>query len=301
MQGGDAMGIDWDDLRLVTAIRDEGSAAGAARRLGIDQTTASRRLARLEHRLGLALFDRHERRLVARPPTEAIAADLEAVAATVERIAARLGDARSALTGTVTVSTVDLVATRMLAPALAGFRADHPGVRLVFDLDDANVSIAAREADVAIRLARPRADTALVKRLGDLAFGLYAPRDATDPARLPLAAYGPGLDHVPESRWLAANLGDVEIAFRADRGALLAEAIAAGHRGLLPRLVGDADARLIRLDTAVAPPSREIWSMVHPDRRSDRAVSAVVVWIETTIRAIGRAAVSRGRPPGSPA
>lgn len=280
------MRLDWDDLRLVAAIRDEGSSAGAARRLGIDQTTASRRLARLERVAGVPLFDRIDRRLVARPITEAIVGDLAAMAGAATRIAARLGDARSALTGTVTVSTVDLVAARILAPRLAAFRDAHPGLRLHFDLDDANVSLAAREADVAIRLARPTADTALVRRLGDLAFGFYAPRTAPDPDRLPLAAYGTRLDHVAESHWLARHYADVPVAFRADRGALLGEAIAAGHRGLLPRLVGDADPRLTRLDAGAPPPSREIWLMVHPDRRDDPAVAAVVTWIETAVRAV---------------
>lgn len=292
------MDLDWDDLGLVAAIRAEGSAAGAARRLGIDQTTASRRLARLEDVVGLPLFDRLDRRLVARPIVEAIAGDLDAVAATVGRIAARLGDARSALTGMVTVSTVDLVAAKLLAPGLARFHAAHPGVRLTFDLADANVSIAAREADVAIRLARPRADTARVRRLGDLAFGLYAPRDAADPSRLPFAAYGEGLAHVPESRWLARHFADAPIGLRADRSALLGEAIAAGHRGLLPRFVGDADPRLVRLACEAPPPSREVWLMVHPDRRGDPAVAAVVEWAADAVRAGLGGAVRTGTRPG---
>lgn len=280
------MRLDWDDLRLVATIRETGSAAGAARRLGIDQTTASRRLARLEREAGLPLFDRLERRLVARPIVEALASDLDAVATSVARIAARLGDARAALTGAVTISTVDLIASCILAPGLAGFRATHPGVRLLFDLDDANVSLAAREADVAIRLARPTGDTALVRRLGELSFGLYAPRAAPDPERLPLAAYGERLAHVPESRWLARWFAGAPVAFRADRGLLLTEAIAAGHRGLLPRLIGDADARLIRLDTEAPPPMREVWLMVHPDRRDDAAVAAVVDWVGTAMGAL---------------
>ena len=292
------MRLDWDALQLVAVLREEGSSAGAARRLGIDQTTASRRLARLEHDLGLPLFDRVERRLVARPITEGLAGDLAALAATVDRIAARLGDERSALSGTVTVSTVDMVAGRFLAPRLGRFRAEHPGIRLIFDLDDANVSIAAREADVAIRLARPTADTAVVRRLGDLAFGFYGPSDATEPERLPLAAYGDGLAHVPESRWLARHFPDESIGLAADRGELLLEAIAAGHRGLLPRVMGDADPRLVRLETAAPPPSREIWSMVHPDRRGDTAVAAVVEWVAEAVRTGLGAPLRRGRRPG---
>lgn len=280
------MALDWNDLRLVAAMRAEGSSAGAARRLGIDQTTASRRLARVEHELGLPLFDRIERRLVARPVVEAVVADLDAVAAIVARITARLRDERAALAGTVVVSTVDLVATRLLAPRLGEFRADHPGVRLEFELTDANVSLAAREADVAVRLARPRDDTALARRIGTLAFGFYGPRDGEDVDRLPLAAYGEALAHLPESLWLARHWPDAPVGLRADRAALLLEAVAAGHRAVLPRLVGDGDPRLRRLDGDEPPPAREIWRMVHPDRRADPAVAAVVAWIEASLRVL---------------
>jgi DNA-binding transcriptional LysR family regulator len=295
------MDLDWDDLGLVAAIRAEGSTAGAARRLGIDQTTAARRLARLEQGLDLTLFDRVERRLVARPVVEAVMPDLDAAASAIGRALARLRDERSSLAGHVVVSTVDLVATRQLAPRLAAFRDAHPGVRLTFDLDDAPVSLAAREADVAVRLARPRADTAIIRRIGTLDFALYAPADTDRPERLPLAAYGERLAHLPESRWLATHLAEVPIRFRADRAALLVEAVVAGHRAVLPCLAADADPRLTRLDVDEPPPSREIWLLVHPERRADRAVSAVVAWIEATIRESRASAVTRGRRPGSPA
>ena len=283
------MDLDWDDLRLVAVVRAVGTTAAAARRLGIDQTTAARRLARLERRVGLALFDRIERRLVARPVVEALTEELDRIAASVAWIAARFDDERAALGGRVVVSTVDLVASRLLAPALGRFRADHPGVRLEFDVDDANVSLAAREADIAVRLGRPGEDTALTRRIGALSFGFYGARDAADPGALPLAAYGAALDHVGESRWLAERFPDAPIVVRSDRAAVLAEAAAAGHRAVLPRLLGDGDPRLVRLDGDDPPPARELWLLVHPERRRDRAVAAVVGWIEASVAA--RAAV----------
>lgn len=277
------MAIDWDDLRLVAALRAEGSAAAAARRLGIDQTTAARRLARLERVVDLPLFDRRDRRLVARPVLEAIAEDLAGLAAGVARIEARLRDERSALSGTVTVSTVDVLAGRLLAPALAAFRAAHPGIRLILDVADANVSLAAREADVALRLARPRDDAARVARVGRLGFGLYGPAARADRDALPLAAYGDALAHVGESRWLAEWLPEAPIVLRADRVAVLVEAVVAGHRAVLPRFVADDDPRLARLREPAPIPDRELWLMVHPDRRRDRAVAATRAWIAATL------------------
>lgn len=281
------MNTDWDDLHLAKITAEEGSAAAAARRLGIDQTTASRRLARLERRLGIALFDRIDRRLVPRPALAAVAADLEAMADLARRGVGRLGDERQRLEGHVTVSTVDLLATRMLAPALAAFRAAHPGVRLTLDLSDTNVSIGAREADIAVRLARPQADTALTRRLGALDFALYGPAGGVETSDLPLAAHGERLAHLPESRWLAERFPRATIAFRADTAGPLLEAVAAGHLAMLPCFLGDRDARIVRLGGAEATLCREVWLMVHPDRRGDRAVAATVDWVtETLTRAL---------------
>lgn len=275
--------VDWDDLRLALVAAEEGSAAGAARRLGIDQTTAARRLARLEQILGLALFDRVERRLVARPALTAAIADLRVMVEAARRATARLADERHRLEGHVVVSTVELLATRWLAPALATFRAAHPRVRLTLDLSDANVSIAHGEADVAIRLARPSGDEALTRRLGALAFDLYGPAGHPAPETLPLAAHGDALARLPERRWLAEHLAAAPIAFRADTAAALAEAAAAGHRALLPRLLGDADPRLARLAPPADPPTREVWLMIDPERRRDPAVAATVAWIDETL------------------
>ncbi len=61
----------WADLELAQRIARAGTLSGAARALGVNQTTASRRLAALERRLGVALFDRVGGRLA---PTSALGA-----------------------------------------------------------------------------------------------------------------------------------------------------------------------------------------------------------------------------------
>lgn len=276
-------GFDWDDLHLLLAVSQAATLSGAARRLGVEQTTAARRLGRLEHRLGEVLFDRVDGRLRPRPPVAALGDDLVALGAAVDRIAARFRDDRSRLSGRVTISAVDLVATRLLAPALAAFRRRHPGVRLEIDGSDRNVSLARGEADVAVRLARPQDDAALTRRLGDLAFGFYGPAgdDGRDP--LPLAGYGAAQAHLPEMEWLATHRPDEEPSFRSNRIGAIAEAAAAGHRAVLPFVVGDADARLVRLSGIEPIVRREVWLVMRTERRRDAAVAATIDWIAATL------------------
>lgn len=275
--------LDWDDLRLLLAVSEAATLSGAARRLGVDQTTASRRLARLERRIGEALFDRVEGRLRPRPLVAALGGDLAALGAAVERIAARLRDDRLRLSGRVTISAVDLVATRLLAPALAAFRRRHPGVRLEIDGSDRNVSLARGEADLAVRLARPRDEEALTRRLGDLAFGFYGPAGDDGRAPLPLAGYGVSQAHLPETEWLATRRPGEEPSFRSNRIGAIAEAAAAGHRAVLPFLVGDADDRLVRLSGGAPIVRREVWLLMRRERRREAAVAATIDWIAATL------------------
>ncbi len=276
--------LDWADLQLLASIADEGTLAAAARRLGVDQTTASRRLGRIERAAGAPLFDRVDRRLVPRAALAARRGDLEVIAAAAERLVRSLRDESLRLSGRVSISAVDLLATNLLAPAIGGFRAAHPGVRLEIDTEERNVSLGAREADIALRLARPAADTALTRRVALLDFAFYGPSGDDGRGDLPLAAYGDRLAHLPERRWLAAHLPGVEIGFHANRAGALVEAVAAGHRAVLPTVVAASDARLVRLGGVEPVVSREVWLLVHPERRADPAVAAAIGWIETTLR-----------------
>lgn len=277
--------LDWADLQLLARIAEDGTLAAAARRLGVDQTTASRRLARIERAVGAPLFDRVDRRLVPRPALAARRDDLAAITAAAERVVRALRDERLRLSGRVSISAVDLVATDLLAPAIGRFRAAHPGVRLEIDTEERNVSLGAREADIALRLARPTADTALTRRVALLDFGFYGPAGDDGRSDLPLAAYGDRLAHLPERRWLAAHFAGVDIGFHANRAGALVEAVAAGHRAVLPTVVAGADPRLVRLGGVEPVVTREVWLLVHPERRDDPAVAAAVDWIDTTLRA----------------
>ena len=278
--------IDWDDLHLILDLAEAGTLAAVARRRGVDQTTASRRLTRLEERIGEPLFDRIERRHRPRPLALALMADLEAMAAAATRIDAKLDDDRLRLSGTVVISAVDLLATRVLAPAVAAFRTRHPGVRLEVDGEDRNVSLAAREADEALRLARPAADEALARRLGDLVFGFYGPAGDDGAADRPIAGYGEALDHVPESRWLATAFPGLLPSFRSNRIGAIAEAVAGGHRAVLPFLIGANDPRMTRLSGVEPVARREVWLLVRPERRHEAAVVAVIDWITATLRPV---------------
>lgn len=267
--------MDWDHLRFVLAAGRAGTLAAAARRLGVDQTTVGRRLAAAEAALGTRLFDRVEGRL---RPTAAGTAAL-ARAERMERAAAELDGAGDGSGGLVRLTAVPLLANRLLVPALPALTAARPGLRLELLAEPRNLSLTRREADLALRLARPEQGGAtLARRLGRLDYAVYGPR-RRGAARLPWIGYEEGLAHIPPARWLAAAEGP-RAALAVQDAETLWQAIAAGlGKSLLPCRLAEAEPAFRRLDPAVAL-TREVWLLRHADQRGEAAVEAAVAWLE---------------------
>jgi DNA-binding transcriptional LysR family regulator len=145
--------------------------------------------------------------------------------------------------------------------------------------DDRNLSVARREADLALRLTLPSDGELTARRLTGLGYGLYAAADkAEGDSRDRYVGYAEDHDHLPETGWLKqlAPLG--HIVFRSNSLRAQAEAIAAGTgRGLLPHYLarGYGTWRLLPCDVSrsqAAPAqvtlSRELWLLVHRDLRN---------------------------------
>ena len=268
--------MDWDHLRFVLAAGRAGTLAGAARRLAVDQTTVGRRLAAAEAALGFRLFDRVAGQL--RPTAAGLAA--LARAERMERAAAELlGEVTGEAGGSVRLTAVPLLANRLLVPALPALLAAHPGLRLELLAAPGNLSLTRREADLALRLARPeQGGGTLARRIGRLDYAVYGPR-RRGAARLPWIGYEPGLAHLPPARWLAAAEGPRAVLAVQDAETLWQALLAGLGRSLLPCRLADGEPRLRRLEPAVAL-SREVWLLRHADQRGLPAVEATVGWLE---------------------
>src|SRR5690348_1750374 len=116
--------MDWDDLRVIAAIRDHGTFAGAGSRLGIDETTVARRLARLQKTLGVTLFRAVDGVRKPTPQCEAILDRVDDIARHVAEIGS-LGKAASGASGQLRIATTNSLAEEIIAPAAAPFLARH--------------------------------------------------------------------------------------------------------------------------------------------------------------------------------
>jgi DNA-binding transcriptional LysR family regulator len=173
---------NWNDLRDLLAIKRGATITAAARLLSVDDTTVSRRLAALQVASGSTLFSRQpDGRLRLTASGDAIAQCAEVMERQVEVANESLGAGHGQYAGSVKLTSVPIVANRLLVPAIGKLLDRHPALQLELIPDGRDLSLSRREADLAIRLARPSTGGASVKarRIGTLQYSVYAPRSCS--------------------------------------------------------------------------------------------------------------------------
>lgn len=275
-------GIRWDDLELISEIVAGGTLSEAARRLGVDQTTAARRLVRIEARLGAALFDRIDRRLRPTPLLKTILPQLTAMSAVAEETDNHLRRSREEAAGSVRVSSVGLIHQAILGPALGSLAAANPDIEIDLMNEDRSVSFEGREADLAVRLGRGPEDNATIRRLGRLAFALYRPKAGASSGSI--VSYGREYAEMPEAVALSALRPGARVAARSNHLDILVEAAASvGAEVMLPTLMGDADERFSEVEGTRGTAFRDVYRLAHPERGKAPEVRAVARWIDAEV------------------
>lgn len=284
--------IDWNDLRHVLAVARHGSLSGAGRRLGVDQTTVGRRVQAAEQALGTRLFDRVEGRLIPTRACETALQHAERVEGNVVAILRGVSGQDQALAGAVRVTSVPGLINHLLAPRVGALLDRHPGLKLELISSSQNLSLSRREADVALRLGRPKKGAALIRRIATVEYAVYACASAAgNKNAFPWVTFDDSLAHLPEAMWIAKAMPDGESAAIkvSEIESIRALLAAVRCRSLLPCFIGDRDSRLTRLSGRAAPVSRDVWLMCHRELRRTARVSAVIDWIEDTcIRGLGK-------------
>jgi DNA-binding transcriptional LysR family regulator len=287
--------LDWGHLRFFLELSRTGSLSRAAQRLGVDRNTVARRVAALEEDLGLTLFERGPQGW-----TRTSAGDeLAQLASNVEEdvlALARHAEARDrALAGGVRLTTSSHLAAHLLVPEVPALRERHPGLVLEIVADQRPFDLTRREADLALRMGRPRDGGLVTRKLSDVAYSLYA-REEHPAARRGKADFSAddfvGLDETharsPQERWLARIGPGRRVVFRTNSTASLVEAVLRGVGvGVLPCYVAERHDGLVRID-GPEPLHHELWLLVHGDLRRSPRVKAVIEWVD--------ALVARARP-----
>lgn len=280
--------VNWDDLRIFLSVAQTGQLARAAHLLGLDATTAGRRLRRLEKTLGQTLF---EQRRDGQKLTEAGARLLvraEAVAATMRAVDSEAHAAYEP-EGVVRVSITEGFGASFVAEQLPAFAALYPRIGIDLVATSGFLSPSRRETDVAILLARPSKGPLVTRKLTDYGLGLYAAADylrAAPPIAAPsdlrdhaLIGYIPDLLPAPELDYLDEIAPGLAPRLRSSSITAQHRMVAAGAGiAVLHCFAADRDPALVRVLPEVRL-QRSFWLVTHEDSRAIPRVRLFLDWL----------------------
>ena len=287
--------LDWDDLRFFLAVVRHRTLAAAAKHLHVTQSTVSRRLAALQEGMGVRLLNRTADGYVPTLAGESIRAHVERVEAEALCVERAVSGHDSRLEGLVRVSSSQLLTSHLLAPCFAALQSLHNGILIEALPDMPGAPPSNRDAEIVLRLRQFAEQDLVVRKIGEVAFGLYGGLAYLARHGEPDLSEGcPGHQLITllndqelsaQASWLAEHAGRARVVLRADSYETQHWAASCGGGlALLPRFRADAEPALRSVRTPAAIPAADIWLGVHSENRQVPRVRVVLDLIAATIR-----------------
>jgi DNA-binding transcriptional LysR family regulator len=288
--------LDWDDLKVFLHVARGGSLGSAARRLRVDQSTISRRIAHLEGTLGIVLFERLPSGLRANEAGDRLLCHAERIESAViaMREDVQCGGGKTA--GRVRLATMEGIASLYLAARFSRLRRLHPELTVELLTSPQAVSVNRRDADLFLSFFQPSGQGMVSERLGCFHLGLYGslsylsqngmPESPADLARHSFVTYIDDLIQLDSVRWLDEIVSDPTISFHSN--SMIAQMnAAAGGVGLvlLPSFAADGRDDLVAVLHDRLSTSRELWINVHSDLQFVPRIRTVHSFLKATLNA----------------
>lgn len=272
----------WDDLRLLLAAARSGRFTLAAKTLRVAETTVGRRLRALEGRLGAKLFDRHIDGVSLTPAGRSAFEDIEAMEEAAARVERALSGVDQRLSGMVRITTTEGLGSYWLTPRLGEFRARYPEITVELLTTNEVVNLGAREADLAIRYARPLDDPLVGKKVGRVNFDLVCSKDYAAHFGVPNSLDGLHqhtlIDHEPYRTmpmWRGLLDMNPNVVYQSNSTIAVVQAIRSGIGvGLIPRFALGLVADVVVLDLPLDC-SLEVWLISHRDTNKAARIQAM--------------------------
>ena len=269
--------MNWDDLRLFLAVARTGSISGAARQLGVQHSTVSRRIRQFETKLGSRLLERKTGRYELTQAGE----NVKEASARIERevlgVDGALLGKDTQQVGPLKVAALNNMASSVLMPMFASFNRNRPQVELHIIVSNIDASLSQREADVAIRLTNTPIDTLIGKRMVTVASCIYGSRTYLEQLR----------EQGGEPKWIGVDCcgfhktwtkqlsSGQSYNFYSDDTLLTHSAIREGMGvSILPCFMGDTDPLLERYGDPDPAYNLGLWVLLHPDLKRTARILA---------------------------
>ncbi len=260
--------MNWDDMKYFLAVARAGSISGGAKHLRVQHSTVSRRLRSLEEKLGARLIERKKGGYELTAAGENIKQTAIRIEREILEVDGALLGKDALLRGPLRVSAIINMASSVLMPMFACFTKQNPEVELHVMVSNLNVSLALREADIAIRLTNSPTETLIGKRMVTVASTIYISREYMKKIR----------KQKIEPKWIGANCCQLHktltnqyscnqpLSFYSDDTLLTLAAIREGVGiSYLPCFLGDPDPLLERYCEPDLQHNLGLWILIHPD------------------------------------
>jgi DNA-binding transcriptional LysR family regulator len=165
--------MDWDKLRVFHAVAEAGSFTHAGESLNLSQSAVSRQISALEESLNVPLFHRHARGLILTEQGDLLYHTARDVFAKLSMTEAMLTESREHPKGPLKITTTVAFGTTWLTPRAREFLQIYPEIQLSLLLDDTELDLGMREADIAIRMTSPRQPDLIQRHLMTIRFHVY--------------------------------------------------------------------------------------------------------------------------------
>jgi DNA-binding transcriptional LysR family regulator len=285
----------WELYRSFLAVVKEGSLSAAARRLALTQPTLGRHIAALEASLAVPLFTRSPSGLLPTAAARDLLPHAEAMAAAAETLVRRASGEAEEERGTVRLTASEIVGAEVLPAMLARFAQVHPAIVIELVLTNRSEDLLRHEADLAVRMARPRQAALVARRIGVVGIGFYAHRRYVDAFGLPKSIEELfrhrliGFDR-DDSAWRSVGADDLAAArerfvFKSDSDLAQLAALRAGigigglHHGIARR-----DPDLVPVLPRAIAFELPIWLVLHEDLRGSRRVGLLLDHLAQELR-----------------
>jgi len=286
---------NWDGFRYFIAAAEGGSLTAAAKQLGSNQPTVGRQIDALETALGLKLFQRSVKGLILTEEGALVLEQAQEMRSVVDKIQRNNQGEEQEISGTVRLALPEGLCLEVLTPILPLFYRDYPNINLILNVSSNSANLTRGEADIAVRLFRPREANLVARHLGRMSMGLFAssaylenhgyPATAAELKQHRIIAYGDQLSALAENQWLLKQAASLSSALSSDNTIARLKATVAGVGiSIQPQLFCRTNPELVPVLEDIKLPDHEVWIAYHSDLRHLARIRAVAGFISEKLQ-----------------
>ncbi|HTW50713.1 MAG TPA: LysR family transcriptional regulator [Stellaceae bacterium] len=281
--------MDWDKLRVFHAVAEAGSFTHAGESLNLSQSAVSRQISALEESLSVPLFHRHARGLILTEQGELLFRTAREVFAKLAMAEGLISESKDRPKGPLKITTTVAFGSIWLTPRIREFLDLYPEIQVSLVVDDSELDLSMREADVAIRMSPPRQPDLIQRHLVSVQVHIYASTEYIQKYGMPqrseeleehrIIVYGEDArPPVPGVNWLL----EVGVKSGQDRRPILTvnntygmlRAIMSGLGvAALPDFVANEHSGLVRILPEVSGPPNEAYFVYPEELRTSKRIS----------------------------